>query len=131
MNNSEFQKLSTEQIVKIQDEIAFMHIFLDILGKLLGHAKNEKPVLAWPVDPDDFGYDALFRFSCIKVAATALSANPSKIVQVCKKAEHRNSTAGWYFCYEEDYDSAKYSREPENLNFMTNTKNNTDEFIHE
>ena len=103
LNSPEFVKLSGKHQEKIYAEIGYIETVLHVLEKIyVEGANNERPVYAWPVNPAKLGFDTLFKFSCLKVAAIALGVNKSKVSAVC--TGKRKHTGGWYFVYQSDYD---------------------------
>ena len=118
-NSIEYKNLSSRNKNKVDYEICYISMALDILQQVFrDKGLNERPVVAYKEKSEPGEYQIVYRFSCIKVAAGALDCNPSKIAQVCKG--ERKTTGGvwklneetgkkeWFdayiFEYEEDYD---------------------------
>ena len=98
----EYKELNGMKKAKIDGEISYISIALDIMTKLYAvKGRTEKRVVAWRDDDDR--WIRIFKFSCIKVASMALDCNQSKISAVCKG--NRPKTGGYYFKYEDEYDN--------------------------
>ena len=103
LNTTEFVQLNTFEQKRIYDEINYMSIVLGVLDRIyVDGANNEQPLYAWPLDPEEFGYDALFRFSCAKVAGMALGISNTAVGKVCRG--QRESIKGWCFVFESEFD---------------------------
>ena len=114
----EYKQLGTVNQHKINYEIGYIKMALDIMSQLFSvKGGTERRVVAWQSESDQ-PFERIFHFSCIKVASKSLSCNASKISAVCKgkrkstggewilnketgKKEHKNS---WVFMYEDEYE---------------------------
>lgn len=102
VDSDDYKALTTREKVNLLEEINYMNITLDIMSRLFSNkGASEKAVVAWEKDPDS-EIQRIYRFSCMKVAALALSCIPSKVTAVCKGT--RQSTGGYIFRYENDYE---------------------------
>lgn len=102
-NSDEYLNMSSRKRKKIDIEIAYISLTLDILFRLFTcRGEKEIPIVAWKLVPGkDDKWKRLHFFSSSKVASLALGVNRNKISEVISGS--RRHTGGYTFMHASKY----------------------------